>query len=171
MPTVSTATRDEVAAMYARSCPGLVGLLAAIGGSRNDAEEIAQEAYVKLLLRWRTIRSYDDPEAWVRMIAVRMLISRHRRGKVASLGLRRMASQPPEHPSELSADSVAIASALRVLPVAQRAVVILYYVLDLSVDQVSAELRVPAGTVKSRLSRARAALVPLLRETEETNHA
>ncbi|MBN9620849.1 MAG: SigE family RNA polymerase sigma factor, partial [Actinobacteria bacterium] len=36
--------------------------------------------------------------------------------------------------------------------------------------QVAHELHLPVGTVKSRLSRARAALAPLLRETEETNH-
>lgn len=168
--TLSAGMRDEVAAMYARSCPGLVGLLSAIGGSRSDAEEIAQEAYVRLLLRWSKVRTYDDPDAWVRTVAVRILISRHRRAKVASMGLGRLAGQPTQDFPELTVDAVAISAALRALPIGQRAVVILHHVVDLSVDQVAHELHLPVGTVKSRLSRARAALAPLLRETEETNH-
>jgi len=42
----------EVAALYRRTWPRLIGLLVSIGGSRADAEEIAQDAYVKLLGRW-----------------------------------------------------------------------------------------------------------------------
>jgi hypothetical protein len=51
-------------------------------------------------------------------------------------------------------------------PGGSAAVIVLHHLLDLSVDQVAAELHIPAGTVKSRLSRARAALAPLL-DTEE----
>jgi RNA polymerase sigma-70 factor (ECF subfamily) len=43
-------------------------------------------------------------------------------------------------------------------------VVVLHPYVGLSVEEIARELRVPAGTVKSRLSRARAALVPLLDE-------
>lgn len=166
--TPADATREEVAALYARSCPRLIGVLTAICGSRSEAEEVAQEAYLKLLLQWSKIRTYDDPESWVRIVAVRMLISRHRRAKVAIVNLRRLAGRVQQQP-EPNADAVAIAAALRTLPVSQRAVVILHYVLDQPVEQVSSELQVPVGTVKSRLSRARAALAPLLRENEEAN--
>jgi RNA polymerase sigma-70 factor (ECF subfamily) len=48
--------------------------------------------------------------------------------------------------------------ALRRLPLAQREVLVLHYVAELAVEQVAAELRVPVGTVKSRLARGRAAL-------------
>lgn len=164
---VSGGAGEELAALYARSCPRLIGVLTSIGGSRSDAEELAQDAYVKLLARWNTIRSYDDPEAWVRAVAVRMLVSRRRRAAVATLGVRRLAGRVQQHQPDLSPDAVMVAAALRTLPVTQRAVVVLHHVLDLPVEQVAAELHVPVGTVKSRLSRARAALVPLLRETEE----
>ena len=55
-------------------------------------------------------------------------------------------------------------------PVSQPAVVILHHVMELPVEQVASELGVPVGTVKSRLSRGRAALAPLLSEYEEIDH-
>ena len=123
--TPTETTREEVAALYARSCPRLIGVLTSIGGSRSEAEEVAQEAYVRLLLQWSTVRTYDDPESWVRVVAVRMLTSRHRRAKVALLGLRRLAGRAQQHQPELTADAVAVSAALGSLPVFQRAVVIL----------------------------------------------
>lgn len=173
MQTTAEAHHDEVAALYAQSCPRLIGLLISIGGSRSESEEVAQDAFVKLLPRWSTVRAYDDPEAWVRVVAVRMLISRRRRDQVAAFGLRRLGGraetgQPDQ--TELTADAVVVSAALRALPITQRAVVILHHVMDLSVDQVARELNVPVGTVKSRLARARAALAPLLIDYEETRH-
>jgi RNA polymerase sigma-70 factor (ECF subfamily) len=62
-----------------------------------------------------------------------------------------------------------VTRALRTLPLPQRQAVVLHYLSGLSVDEVAKALQVAPGTVKSRLSRARDALVPLLRE--ETFHA
>jgi RNA polymerase sigma-70 factor (ECF subfamily) len=153
---------DEVAELYAVACPRLVGLLTVIGGSHADAEEVAQESFVRLLEHWPKVRMYDDPEGWVRTVAIRMLVSRRRRRTTAAEGMRRLASRhqsaapPPLEPeTELTA-------ALANLPVSHRAVVVLHHAYDLPVDEVAARLRVPVGTVKSRLSRARAALAPLL---------
>jgi len=177
MQTTAEVRHDEVAALYAESCSRLIGLLISIGGSRSEAEEVAQDAYVKLLPRWGKVRAYDDPESWVRVVAVRMLISRRRRAVVAALGLRRLAGhagaaeQGQPDPSELTADAVAVSAALRSLPISQRVVVVLHHVMDLPVDQVARELNIPVGTVKSRLARARAALAPLLVDHEETRHA
>jgi RNA polymerase sigma-70 factor (ECF subfamily) len=160
---------EEVAALYARACPGLVGLLTAIGGNRADAEEVTQDAFVRLLEHWATVRQYADPEGWLRTVAVRLLVSRHRRRQVAARGLallgRRVATAPPlagpGHDAELAA-------ALAALPVAQRAVLVLHHVNDLPVEEVAGLLHIPTGTVKSRLSRARAALAPLLADEERS---
>ena len=78
---------DEVAALYARACPALVGLLTAIGGNPADAEEVAQDAFVRLLEHWGKVGDYANPEAWLRTVAVRLLVSRHRRRQVAARGL------------------------------------------------------------------------------------
>lgn len=158
----------EVEELYRRACPRLVGLLTAVGGSRSDAEEVAQDSFVKLLQHWPKVREYDDPEAWLRTVAVRALISRHRRRTMATLGLRRLEPDVARAVPGLDGDAVDIGRALARLPVGHRAVVLLHHLHDLPVDEVAAALRLPVGTVKSRLSRARATLAPLL--AEERTH-
>ena len=160
---VAADPRDLYAACYAR----LVGVLALVATSRAEAEDVVQEAFVRLAPRWATICGYDDPEAWVRKVAFRLLSNRFRRARHATAALLR--SRPAEIVPEPSADGVDVTRALAKIPVAQREVVVLHHLLDRSVDEVAAELGIPVGTVKSRLSRARAALAPLLRE--ETSRA
>jgi RNA polymerase sigma-70 factor, ECF subfamily len=69
----------------------------------------------------------------------------------------------------VSEETAALAQALRALPLPQRQVVVLHHLLDLPVEQIARELRMPVGTVKSRLARARRALARQLDEavTEE----
>ena len=153
---------DAVAQLYAAACPGLIGYLTVLGGNRADAEEIAQEAFVRLLENWPKVAEYDDPHAWLRQVATRMLISRARRRKVARLALPRLGgATATEAPT---GDRLDVAAALASLPMGSRAVVLLHHVLDLPVEQIAEQLQIPVGTVKSRLSRARATLAPLVSE-------
>ncbi|TCO51735.1 RNA polymerase sigma-70 factor (ECF subfamily) [Kribbella antiqua] len=161
----------EMAALYRRTWPRLIGVLVSIGGSRADAEEVAQDAYVKLLGRWDSIRRYDDPEAWVRAVAVRTLVSRLRRQQVARRALAKLTGRPAVVRGP-DGDALDVAAALARITPAQRAVVVLHHVMDLPVEQIAEELQLPPGTVKSRLARARQALAPLLAVKEEVrDHA
>jgi RNA polymerase sigma-70 factor, ECF subfamily len=56
---------------------------------------------------------------------------------------------------ELSAESVDLAAGLRTLPMGQRQVIVLHYLVGLPVDEIARQLRLPSGTVKSRLTRGR----------------
>lgn len=154
-----------LAAFYEATCARQVRWLMAAGATLADAEEIAQDAYVRLVPRWGAVSHYDDPESWIRSVAMRLLISRARRAKVARLGLQQLTSRRATYASEPG--DLAVEQALQQLPLQQRAVVVLHHLLDLSVEQVADELKIPAGTVKSRLSRARAVLKPLLSDDEE----
>ncbi len=163
---------EEVADLFDRAWSPLIGLLVSIGGSRPDAEEVAQDAFEKLLAAWPKVRRYEDPEAWLRTVAVRALISRHRRARVARSALPRLLVAPrTAGHADASHDRVDVAQAMSLLPVEQRAVVLLHYVYDLSVDTIAEDLRVPAGTVKSRLARARASLARSLQPEEAPRHA
>jgi RNA polymerase sigma-70 factor, ECF subfamily len=155
----------DMAALYRRTWPRLIGVLVSIGGSRADAEEVAQDAYVKLLGRWDSIRRYDDPEAWVRAVAVRTLISRLRRQQVAHRALSKLTGRPGAVRGP-DGDALDVAAALARITPDQRAVVVLHHVMDLPVEQIAEELQVAPGTVKSRLARARQALAPLLEVSE-----
>ena len=156
----------DVAGVYARACPPLVGLLTVMGGSPAEAEEVAQDAFVKLLEHWDRVRDHEQVDAWLRTVAVRILISRHRRRQVARLGLQRLGSRPLPAAASVPDERLDVAAALATLPVGHRAVLLLHHVHDLPVDEVATLLRVPPGTVKSRLSRARAALAPLLADPD-----
>jgi RNA polymerase sigma-70 factor (ECF subfamily) len=148
--------------LYAGSYTRLVGLVALVAGSREEAEEVVQEAFVRLLPRWGTVARYDDPEAWVRGVALRLLSNRFRKVRNGRVALRRHGGQPDV--AEPTADAVDVVRALSVPPVTLRQVVVLHYLLGHEVAAVAAELQVPVGTVKSRLSRAREVLAPLLAE-------
>jgi RNA polymerase sigma-70 factor, ECF subfamily len=153
------------AATYGR----LVGLLFAFLHDRAQAEDAVQDAFASALLRWPVLRRYHDPEAWVRAVAFRRAIDQHRRNARQLRALVRLAPPP------VGAEHVDLVRALRRLPLAQREVLVLHYVAELAVERVAAELRVPVGTVKSRLARGRAALAQELQadvgapEGESTN--
>ena len=103
----------------------------------------------------------------MRATAWRIAVSRWQR---ARLGRVLMRSNPPTSVTEgPSPDRVALIDALRQVPAEQRRALVLYHVCDQSVAQIAAETGVPAGTVKARLARGRAALAPFLRDTAATD--
>lgn len=163
-----TGVEDDYEALYAAAYVRLVRVLTLACGSQADAEEVVQEAFVRLLPRWSRVRGYADPEAWVRGTAFRLLSNR-RRGRLAAERTLIRYAAGEQHVGPVHADRVDVSRALTTLPAQQRSVVVLHHLLGLPVEQIAAELRVPVGTVKSRLSRGRAALMPLLLTQE--NHA
>jgi RNA polymerase sigma-70 factor, ECF subfamily len=145
-----------------RSCyAGLVGQLFLVTADRVEAEEAVQEAFARLWARWAELGHYDNPEAWVRRVAINVAITRWRR-RVRNVRLHAgadMASEPGVGGGNLVA-------ALRALPVRQRQALVLHHVAGLSVAEVAAEMSVQPGTVKSWLSRGRSALARLLQDKE-----
>ena len=138
----------------------LVGLLFAFLHDRSQAEDAVQDAFASALVRWPVLRGYHDPEAWVRTVAFRRAVDQHRRSARQLRSLARLGPPPPVPP--VGAEHVDLVRALRQLPLAQREVLVLHYVAELAVERIAAELRLPAGTVKSRLARGRAALAQQL---------
>ena len=152
---VDVAPADDFAELYLGSYARLVGVLARVCDGREDAEEVVQEAFVRLVQRWPQVRRYDDPEAWVRSVAFRLATSRWRRRRVAAAALLRLGPAP--HAPAPGDDRLAVDAVLAPLSPAHRAVLVLHHALGLTVEEIAHELGVAPGTVKSRLSRARAA--------------
>ena len=163
-------SQDDFEAFYQASYPRLVGQLTIMTGSLEDAEDAVQEAFARASTRWARLGNYDAPEAWVRRVALNLATSGLRRARRQLAAVARLGA-PTTEPAR-STDRLAIEAGLRRLPLHYRQVLVLYYVADLPVEQVAQQLRLPIGTVKSRLARARTALGVHLEEgQEERGHA
>jgi RNA polymerase sigma-70 factor (ECF subfamily) len=168
---VMGAGQEEFAAFYDATWRRTVACAYAVLGDLGAAEEAAQEAYTKAWPRWSKISSYDDPGAWVRQVATRQAISGWRRRRTARKYLA--IARPPDSAPPPDENTVALVAALKQLPEAQRRALVLHHLAGFSVADIAASERRPEGTVKARLSRGRAALVPLLGGTSngEPSHA
>ncbi|GIF41143.1 sigma factor [Actinoplanes xinjiangensis] len=109
-------TFDEV---YAASYTDLAVQLYAYFGDRQEAQDVAQEAFCRALAKWNTIARYDDPVAWIRRVAWNLAVSRWRRTRTALNFLRRQRPDEP-HTDGPGPERVALVAALGTLPPAQR---------------------------------------------------
>jgi RNA polymerase sigma-70 factor, ECF subfamily len=149
----------EIQDLYAVSYRRLLGQLIGVTGSLAEAEDVVQEAFVRGLDHPRRLLGADNPEAWLRTVAVNLARSRWRRAQ-RLIGLApRLVEKPRDGDPE---GHVVLLQALRSLPAGQREVIALHHLADLTVEQVADTLGLPTGTVKARLSRGRAALSTLL---------
>jgi RNA polymerase sigma-70 factor (ECF subfamily) len=126
---------------------------------RGRAEEITQDAFVKLLQRWTTVSSYERPDAWVRRVAIRMAVRQARRELRRASIEKLSAGAGAERIPDLD-----VAAAVSALAPMQRAVVVLYYWEDRPVAEIAVLLGVTDSTVKQHLLRARARLASVLDE-------
>lgn len=168
------AVRQAYEVHYRRLVAQVFGLI----GDLAEAEDAVQEAFAKVLASPRSFVQADDSERWLRVVALNVARTRYRRRWVFDRLVRagRVEIAPAAVPG-LSADRVALLTALRQLAPPTREAVVLHHLADLPVDEVAATLGVPVGTVKARLSRGRATLARFLTDddpaplTEEVRHA
>lgn len=149
-------------AFYTASFHKVVAQVYLTCGNLTEAQDCAQEAFVRAWDKRRTLSREGHPEAWVRTVAHRLSISRWRRARRSLLLGDRMPDPSSDDPDV--AQNLALTRALCELPAPTRHVIVLHYYCDLAVNDISAELGIPTGTVKARLSRGRAALANLLGE-------
>jgi RNA polymerase sigma-70 factor (ECF subfamily) len=152
----------------------IVNLAYRMCGRREDAEELAQEAFLKALQKISQFRGHSRFYTWLFRIAANLVISHRRRSgriRFSSLaaadglevtqaaGLRRAGQTPSPDGAAMQAERrLLVAQALEELDDEMKLVVILRDIEDMDYAHISEVLSVPAGTVKSRLHRARAAL-------------
>lgn len=144
------------------------GLALRITRSPADAEEVAQDAFLRAWLALARFRGESSFGTWLYRIVARRAFDRleqlrSRRGReLGGEAAADLAERAPAPGGGGSPEAVERARRLErmvsALPAAQRAAVTLYYYEDRSVEQVAAILGMPENTVKTHLSRARAAL-------------
>ncbi|GLZ28998.1 RNA polymerase sigma factor [Lentzea sp. NBRC 105346] len=121
-----------------------------MAGDAETADELTQETWVAVLRGLPKLREPERFAPWLFTIARRSLMNR----------LRAQYAQPPdEAPEEVPEpdplDRIELLNGLKGLPLVEREVLVLFHVHDLSLQECAEVIRVPAGTVKSRLFRAR----------------
>ena len=133
-------------------------ILAYTGGRGELAEEAVGEAFSRAAARAAKLR---DPVAWLYRVAFNVANDELRRERRDGIDVRDAAEQPPELSEVLEA--------LKRLPLRERAVMALFYVLDLLVREVAARLGIAAATVRVHLTRGRRHLTALLGDEEATD--
>lgn len=154
---------DDLDAFCARLHPQLVGSLTLFTGDRGLAEDIAQEALVRIVEGWESVRHKRSPAAWTQRVVTNLAISRLRRRRVGQRALALVGRREPMvHTDPDVAEGVAVREALAGLPDRQRAVLVLRFYGGLSVAETAVACGVPEGTVKSHTHRALARLREVL---------
>jgi len=138
-------------------------------GNAADAEDVAQEAFLRAYQRFDSLREPEKFRAWVNRIVFRLALNR-KRGYCRRLA-RDTAWQSAETATMVdgakSAEQQVMLGRLRLeieqLPEKLRSVLLLSLVEEMDATDVGAVLGIPAGTVRSRLHTARKRLLEVMR--------
>ena len=149
-----------LAEVFERESRGLVGMLWVFTGDKATAEDLTQEAFVRLAMAWHRVRDPERAGAYLRSIAFNLARSQHRRAAVA----QRHRPGPPAN--TVSAETTALLNegerrlleALRGLPDRQRECLVLRFYADLEPLQIASTLGLSVNSVKTHLRRGLDAL-------------
>lgn len=151
------AYRDQVFRLALRMC-----------GSEADADEVAQEAFLSAWKALPNFRGESQFSTWLYQLSTHAAIDLMRREKrqIAADDITEVsAADPapsPQQQAEQSEQREIVRDAILQLAPEQREVVVLRFMEELSYEEIGAVLKLPSGTVKSRLNRAKAQLKEIL---------
>ena len=157
--TGPSGAEGAVAGLFAARYPELVRLAGLLGA--DDPEDIAQEAFARLLRCYGSLRDADAALAYVRATVCNLTRNRRRHLRVARLRTpaERFADVESSEQAALSREEQReVIAALAALPARRREAIVLRYWLGLSEAEIAAAMGISAGTVKSAVSRGLAAL-------------
>lgn len=152
--------------LVGRHADSLLGMAYSLVGSRADAEDVVQETLIVALRRISTFEGRSTFGTWLRGILVFKAAKLRRSRKVrSSLPIqdhdgsgavdRADAGLSSRSPSAAVDSRVDVMAMLETLSDEHREIVVLREIQQLSYDEISAMLKIPLGTVESRLYRAR----------------
>jgi RNA polymerase sigma-70 factor (sigma-E family) len=160
---VRSETDEEYVEYVSARLPSLKRLAYLLCGDDHRADDLVQESVTKLYVRWHNARKVANLDGYVRAIVVRTHIDNGRR----PWSRVRLFSQPPDERGPDTSgpeDRAVLRAALATLPPGQRAVLVLRFLCDLSVAEVSEVLGCSPGTVKSQTSHGLAKVRQALTE-------
>ena len=161
--------RRTLAELYVRQVPSAIGLAFLITGDRHMAEDLAQEAFIRLAGRFGHLRAPEAFDAYFRKTVVNLCLSHLRRRRVESAYLQRQRHEVGGGATVMPdvATREELWGALHQLPSRQRAAVVLRYYEDLPERQVAEILRCSVPAARSLVARAMLTLREVIRGDEE----
>ena len=151
------AYRDQVFRLALRMC-----------GSEADADEVAQEAFLSAWKGLPNFRGDSQFSTWLYQLTSHAAIDLMRREKrqIAAEDITGVSAPDPapgpQQQAERSEQRQAVRDAIMQLTPEYRQIVVLRFLQELSYEEIGAVLKLPSGTVKSRLNRAKAQLKEIL---------
>ena len=148
---------------YSRERPRLLRLLSPAG---VDAADALQEAFDRAARRWDRLAGYDDPAAWVRLVAVRRLMNERRSARRRAVAIEALTRSSTD---ELGPDRdrlIDLAVAIEKLPAQQRVALALVYSGGMTSSEAAEVMGISDGTVRSYLHEARRRLRVALEESD-----
>jgi RNA polymerase sigma-70 factor (ECF subfamily) len=134
----------------------LLRILAVITGSRAEAEDLAQEAFTRVLARWAQVSAMEDPAGYLHRTAMNLFRNQYRRARVAMR--RTVGLGPDQDVFKAVEDRDAAVRALGALTARQRAALVLTEALGYSGEEAGRLLGIKASTVWALTHQARTAL-------------
>jgi RNA polymerase sigma-70 factor (ECF subfamily) len=134
----------------------LLRLLWMVTGSLQEAEDIVQDAFLRVWERWPKVSAMESPTGYLHHAAMNIFRNRYRR---ARLGLRKAIGVAPAVDAfDTAEDRISVSRALGTLTPRQRAALVLTELLGYPADEAGRMLGVRGTTIRSLSSSARAAL-------------
>lgn len=148
---------------------GLYGYAYRLAGSAADAEDLVQQTFLVAQQKLDQIRDASAARSWLfTVLRNNYLKSRQRRVPLGESALEAPLEEVPQHGADESPiDEERLRQLVGELPEEFRLVIAMFYFEELSYKQIAMELELPAGTVMSRLSRAKRHLRSKLLEAGE----
>jgi RNA polymerase sigma-70 factor (sigma-E family) len=150
---------DEFAAFVAARYRALARTAMLLAGDRGHAEDLAQLALIRTYLAWSRLHDPQNAEAYARRTLLRLALRARKRRWTREIAVGRLPDVPEREADYAGGDlALDVRRALAELPVAQRAVLVLRYLDDLTEAETARLLGISPGTVKSRAARGLAKL-------------
>jgi RNA polymerase sigma-70 factor (ECF subfamily) len=147
--------RDAFGAFFAEHYDHLGKAMFLLTGDAGEAEDLAQEAMVRVYERWDRVAAMASPDGYLYRTAMNLYRSRLRRVRVR---LRRSPTARPRDALEAAEDREDIGRLLASLPGGQREALVLVEWIGMAPEDAGAILQIKPGSVRARVSRAKAAL-------------
>jgi RNA polymerase sigma-70 factor (sigma-E family) len=140
---------ESIESLFHAHYPHIVYTAFALVGDWDLAEQLAQEAYLRLWRRWSWIADPQAAPTYLQRIVVNLSRETIRRRVIERRALKaRSMERPPPEPD--AAEVVALRRAINTLPARKRECVVLRYLLGMSEAETAGLLGVSVGTVKSQ---------------------